>query len=100
MMQHAKHEEQQMGPWIIGWFLACLLIISVDVRADERWHGHERWGFPFSSEHWEGSRKWTPDRQQRRHWDWPDRFTIDKRGKCEVRCERSGRSYRCKEYRC
>jgi hypothetical protein len=30
----------------------------------------------------------------------PNQFTIDKRGKCEVRCERHGREYKCKEYRC
>jgi hypothetical protein len=89
-----------MGSWLIGWCLALKFIGLVDAHADERWRGNERWGFPFSSEHWEGWRKWTPNRQQRRHRDWPDRFTIDKRGKCEARCERVGRSYRCKEYRC
>jgi hypothetical protein len=32
----------------------------------------------------------------------PDRFTIRKGHRCEVRCERIGRSrdYRCREYRC
>jgi hypothetical protein len=98
--QEVKREEQQMGHWIVGWILAFMLVMAVDAYADERWRGNEPRGFPFSSEHWEGWRKWTPDRGRRRHWDWPDRFIIDKRGKCEVRCERSGRSYRCKEYRC
>jgi Ni/Co efflux regulator RcnB len=89
-----------MRRWLIGWFLAFMLVALVDAHADERRRGHEQRGFPFSSEHWEGWRRWTPDRHQRRRGDLPDRFTIDKPGKCEVRCERSGRSYRCKEYRC
>jgi hypothetical protein len=31
----------------------------------------------------------------------PDRFTIDKPGKCELRCERRRNGeYQCREYRC
>ena len=45
-----------------------------------------------------GDPPWKPDR--RRGLVMPDRFTIDKPGKCEVRCERRGREYKCKEYRC
>jgi hypothetical protein len=89
-----------MQPWLIGWFLALMLVVLVDAHADERGRGHEQRDSPFSSEHWEGWRKWTPDRKTRRRGDLPDNFTIDKPGKCEVRCERAGRSYRCKEYRC
>jgi hypothetical protein len=58
----------------------------------------DRRGSPFGDEHWEGYRTWRPDR--RRGLVFPDQFTIDKRGKCEVRCERHGREYKCKEYRC
>ncbi len=89
-----------MRYWLIGWCLALMFIASVDVHADDRRRGHEPQDFPFSSEHWEGWKRWTPDRHERRHWHLPDRFTIDKRGKCEVYCERSGNSYRCREYRC
>jgi hypothetical protein len=89
-----------MRRWLIGWSLAFMLVTLAGAYADERRRGDEPRGFPFSSEHWEGSRKWTPDRHQRRRGDLPDRFTIDKPGKCELRCERSGRTYRCKEYRC
>lgn len=89
-----------MRGWFIGGFLACMLVALVDVQADERRRSHKQRGFPFSSEHWEGWQKWMPDRKTRRSGDLPDTFTIDKPGKCEVRCERSGRSYRCKEYRC
>jgi hypothetical protein len=62
----------------------------------------ERRSSPLSAdEHWEGYRTWRPDRDRRwRGRELPDRFTIERPGKCEVRCERSGRSYRCKEYRC
>jgi hypothetical protein len=51
-----------------------------------------RRGWPFSSdEQWEGYRKWTPDRDRRwRGQPLPDRFTVDKPGKCEVICERVG----------
>jgi Ni/Co efflux regulator RcnB len=85
---------------LISWCLALMLVALVEAHADERRRGHEPRDFPFSSEHWDGWREWTPDRQQRRHWHLPDHFTIDKPGKCEVRCERVGREYRCREYRC
>jgi hypothetical protein len=82
------------------WLLVALLLFALaPAYADER--RHERRGFPFSSEeHWDGDRRWTPDRRTRRQWPWPDRFTVDKPGKCEVRCMRSGREYKCREYRC
>jgi hypothetical protein len=62
----------------------------------------ERRGSTFPpDEHWEGYRTWRPDRDRRwRGQELPARFTIDKPGKCEVRCERSGRSYRCEQCRC
>jgi Ni/Co efflux regulator RcnB len=89
-----------MRRWLIGCFLTFMLVTLGDAHADEGWRGDARQDSPFSSEHWDGWQKWTPDRHQRRRGDVPDRFTIDKPGKCEVRCERSGRGYRCKEYRC
>ena len=89
-----------MRRWWIGSCLGVLLCALSVGHADERWHSHERRGFPFSSERWEGSRDWKPDRQMRRAWPWPDNFVVDRPGKCEVRCERSGRTYRCREYRC
>ena len=88
-----------MRQWLIGGFLTCMLVALGDAYADERRRGHQQQDSPFSSEHWEGWRRWTPDRRTRRR-GLPDDFTIDKPGKCEVRCVRSGRSYRCKEYRC
>jgi hypothetical protein len=88
-----------MRRWLIGSLLALMLVICIDAHADDRRHGHESRNFPFGSEHWEGWRRWTPDRHMRRR-GLPDDFTIDKPGKCEVRCVRSGRDYRCREYRC
>jgi hypothetical protein len=41
-----------------------------------------------------------PDDRRWRGQQLPDRFTIDKPGKCEVICERRGREYKCREYRC
>jgi hypothetical protein len=92
-------KEQEMRPWLIGWFLALMLIASVDVYADDRRRRHDQQDFPFSSEHWEGWKRWTPDRRTRQR-GLPDDFTIDKPGKYEVRCVRSGNSYRCREYHC
>jgi hypothetical protein len=89
-----------MRLWLIGGLLAFMLVALVDAHADERRRGDEPRDSPFSSEPWEGWRKWTPDRRTRRSGELPDTFTIDKPGKCEVRCERVGRSYRCREYRC
>jgi len=82
--------------WWIGLCLCLLLSLSPVSYADDRR------GSPFpADEHWEGTRTYRPDRDRRyRGQDLPDRFTIDKPGKCEVICERVGRSYKCKEYRC
>jgi hypothetical protein len=83
--------------------LLCVLFALASVQADaddRRGRGDPR-GFPFSAEeHWQGSRTWKPDRQLRRQWPWPDRFTVDRPGNCEVRCTRLGREYKCREYRC
>ena len=89
-----------MKRWWVGCCLGMLLCALSVGHADERGRDREQRGFPFSSERWEGSRDWKPDRQMRRRWPWPDHFTVDRPGKCEVRCERSGRTYRCREYRC
>ena len=81
--------------WWIGVCLGLLLCLVTVGYADDRR------GSPFDNEHWEGSRTWRPERP--RGWrarDLPDRFTIDKPGKCEVICERRGREYKCHEYRC
>jgi hypothetical protein len=88
-----------MRQWLTGGGLACMLLVLGDAYPDEHRRGHEPQPAPFSSEHWEGWRRWTPDHRTRRR-GLPDDFTIDQPGKCEVRCVRSGRSYRCKEYRC
>ena len=60
----------------------------------------EQRGFPFGTERGEGTHEWMPDHHVRRQWPWPDRFTVDRPGTCEVRCVRSGRESRCREYRC
>jgi hypothetical protein len=81
----------------MGWWLGCCLSLllctaTVGVADDRRWS-------PFDREHWEGTRTWRPDRDRRyRGSDLPDRFTIDKRGKCEVVCERRGREYKGREW--
>ena len=89
-----------MKRWWIGCCLGVLLCTLSVGHVDARGRDGERRGFPFSSERWEGSRDWKPDRNVRRQWPWPDHFVVDRPGKCEVRCERSGRTYRCREYRC
>ena len=82
--------------------IALLVLLAlVTAHVDERRRHDERRGFPFSSEeHWDGYRTWTPDRNFRRPWPMPDRFTVDRPGNCEVRCVQSGREYQCREYRC
>jgi hypothetical protein len=85
-----------MFRWWSGACLGVLLgLATVSYPEDRR-------GSPFpDNEHWEGSRTWRPDRDRRgRGQPLPDRFTIDKPGKCEVICERIGREYKCREYRC
>jgi hypothetical protein len=79
----------------IGFCLGVLLCTVSIGSADDR-------RSPFSSdEHWEGSRTWRPEQDRRGYrQELPDRFTIDKPGRCEVICERVGREYKCREYRC
>jgi hypothetical protein len=81
------------------WMIGCLGVLLCTVSPGS---ADDRRGWPFSTnEHWEGYRAYRPERP--RGWqeqDLPDQFTIDKPGKCEVRCVREGRSYKCKEYRC
>jgi hypothetical protein len=82
--------------WWLGWCLGVLLCMATVGHADDQR------GLPFpADEHWEGYRTWKPDRDRRYCGrPIPDRFTIDKPGKCEVICQRDGRNYKCKEYRC
>ena len=81
------------------WWVACslgLLLCTLGASyADER----RRQSEPPWTERFEGTRTWRPDRDQRRY-GLPDQFTIDKPGKCEVICQRIGREYKCREYRC
>jgi hypothetical protein len=88
-----------MRRWWIGCCLGLLLCTLGVGDADERWRRYKRdqRGFPFT-ERWDGFRTWKPDLPW--GWDRPDRLIIDRPGKCEVRCEREGRAYRCREYRC
>jgi hypothetical protein len=80
--------------------LLLALFALAPTHADEQRRGDERRGFPFSSEErWHGDRQWTPDRQTRRMCPWPDRYTVDRPGICEVRCRRVGSSYQCREYK-
>jgi hypothetical protein len=60
-------------------------------------NNRDQQGFPFT-ERWEGSRDWKPDVPRGSYR--PDRLIIDRPGQCEVRCERVGREYRCREHRC
>ena len=83
--------------WLLGLCLSILLCTTGLGYSDDRR------GSPFSTdEHWEGYRTYRPERP--RGWgeqDLPDRFTVHRKGKCEVRCEYDGRGrYKCKEYRC
>jgi hypothetical protein len=82
--------------WWLGLCLGMLLSLATVAVTDDRRGSPFRW-----DDHWEGYRTYRPERP--RGWrdrDLPDQFTIDKPGKCEVRCERIGREYKCKEYRC
>jgi hypothetical protein len=84
-----------MTRWWMGLCVGLLLCLATVSSADDRR------GSPFNDEHWEGSRTYRPDRHRRGYGHpLPDRFTIDKPGKCEVICQRIGREYTCREYRC
>jgi hypothetical protein len=65
-------------------------------HADE----HRRQREPPWAERFEGSRTWTPDREQRRRGEWPDRITIDHLGQCDVPCVCMGTGYKDRDDRC
>jgi hypothetical protein len=69
-----------MKRWWIGCGLGALLCALRVSNADERWRQRE----PPWTERFEGSRMWTPDREQRRRGGWPDQFTIDKPGRGDL----------------
>jgi hypothetical protein len=82
--------------WWMGMGLGLLLSLAPVGSADDRR------GSPFGDDHWQGYRTWRPERRDQRRYrqHLPDQFTIDKPGKCEVICQRVGREYQCREYRC
>jgi hypothetical protein len=70
---------------------------GVEPTAYQDYQGHrDYWGH---RDHW-GHRYDRPYRRPR--YELPDRYTIHKGKKCELRCERvwGTRDYRCREYRC
>jgi hypothetical protein len=77
--------------------IALLLSLVAAGHPQERWRGDPPRGFPYT-ERFEGERRWRPDWP--RGVERPDRIIINRPGKCVVRCERRGRDYRCREYRC
>jgi hypothetical protein len=90
-MMHLRHVTRVL----VG--LALLLGLVTAGHTDERWRGDTRQEFPYT-ERFEGERRWRPDLP--RGLERPDRIIINRPGKCVVRCERRGRDYRCREYRC
>lgn len=96
--ERRRHARDQ-GPVEAG-KRADRLVVNGVPRADvtrRRGNNRDQQGFPLT-ERWEGSRDWKPDMLRGSYR--PDRLIIDRPGKCEVRCEQSGREYRGREYRC
>ncbi len=66
------------------------------------------WGYRGQRDYWgyRGQRDYWDHRDYRPYWrpryELPDRYTIHKGKKCQLRCERiwGTRDYRCREYRC
>jgi hypothetical protein len=56
----------------------------------DRWGQQDRWGY------------WHDRPSRRSGYGLPDRYTLHKGKKCELRCERirGSREYTCREYRC
>jgi hypothetical protein len=78
-----------------------VLFMASPVVADGRRHREPPQGYPFADEIVEGEYLWRPDWRPRSIPPWPRRFTVDKEGRCEVRCERTdGWAYTCRSYRC
>jgi hypothetical protein len=95
--ERRRHARDQ-GPVEAG-MRADRLVVNGAPRADvtrRRGNNRDQQGCPLT-ERWEGSRDWKPDMPRGSYR--PDRLIIVRPGQCEVRCERSGREYRCREYR-
>jgi hypothetical protein len=87
---------------VLASLFACLTLPAVSVAgaapaAYQDYQGHRNyWG---QRDYW-GHRNYPGDRRPR--YELPDRYTIHKGKKCQIRCERiwGTRDYRCREYRC
>ena len=80
----------------------CLALVAGTAAGVEPTAYREYWDYPDRREYrdYHGYRE---DRWYRKpRYEPPDRFTIHKGRKCEVRCERiwGTRDYQCREYRC
>lgn len=84
---------------LLGGLLGCLPLPAASVSgvdATAYWGDRgprDYWGYhDYQDYHW----------HRRPRYALPDRYTIHKGKKCQVRCERirGTRNYRCREYRC
>jgi hypothetical protein len=77
--------------------LPTVSLVDIEPTAyqDDRFY-RDNWG---PRDPWE---PWQNRSYRRRGYALPDRYTIHKGKKCELRCERirGTRDYRCREYRC
>jgi hypothetical protein len=81
---------------VLGSLLGCLTlpapsVAGIEPTAYQDYQDHrDYWGHRYDRPH------------RRPRYELPDRYTIHKGKKCELRCERirGTRDYRCREYRC
>ena len=80
----------------------CLSLPAVSIAGTEPTAYQDDWDYWGHRDHWDpwGQRDYRSYRRPR--YALPDRYTIHKGKKCELRCERirGTRDYRCREYRC
>jgi hypothetical protein len=116
-MRTTRHTIRQLLPLVgMGLMLAGLFggpaLPAASAAGVEPFSYQNDWGYqnPSGQQDYRGTRDpwgpqgpwgYRPDRPSRRH-GLPDRYTIHKGKKCELRCERirGTRDYDCREYRC
>jgi hypothetical protein len=91
--------------FVVVSLFGCLTLPAVSVAGVEATAYQADWNHRDSQDDWRHRDRWgrSDDRSHPRpRYAQPDRYTIHKGKKCELRCERiwGTRDYRCREYRC
>jgi hypothetical protein len=106
-MRATRHLVQHLG-LLVGMAIVSISLLGCLTLPDASVSGVVPTGYQAYQDDWDDWGPWSHwgYRHDRPYWRpryaLPDRYTIHKGKKCELRCERiwGTRDYRCREYRC